>query len=107
MKLHHLRNAALVIEAGSYHILVDPMLEARGTLPAFARFRHRPFRNPTVDLPAGANAVLEKVTHWLITHLEALNHCPTRRSALRRALTGNGLGDRVFVPDDGETLDFD
>ena len=264
MKIHHLRNATFVIESGDLHLLVDPMLGERGTLPAFAFFRHKHRRNPTVDLPAGADAVLEKVTHCLITHcqtfgiralqhtdhldpagerflckrrtpvvcgrqdaaylrkhglnvteaidsgpprsflggdiqviparhghgwirhlmangvgffirlpdepsvyvsgdtvytpevaqaladlqpaitvvaagsasldvggpilmppeevlafirrapgkvianhLEALNHCPTRRSALRRVLARNGLDDRVFVPDDGETLDFD
>ena len=79
MKIHHLRNATFVIESGDYHLLIDPMLGARGTLPAFARFRHAPRRNPTVDLPDGAGAVLEKVTHCLITHsrtfgIRALQH---------------------------------
>ena len=79
MKIHHLRNATFVIESGDCHLLIDPMLGARGTLPAFARFRHKPRRNPTVELPDGANAVLEKVTHGLITHcqtfgIRALQH---------------------------------
>ncbi len=68
MKIHHLRNATFVIESGAHHILVDPMLGERGTLPAFARFRHPPRPNPTVDLPANAGAILDRVTQCLITH---------------------------------------
>jgi L-ascorbate metabolism protein UlaG (beta-lactamase superfamily) len=79
VKIHHLRNATFVIQSGDLHLLIDPMLGAQGSLPAFARFRHAPRRNPTVDLPASANAVLERVTHCLITHcrtfgVRALQH---------------------------------
>ena len=79
MKIHHLRNATFVIESGDQHILIDPMLSAKGELPAFARFRHRPRLNPTVELPDSAAAILEKVTHCLITHsqtfgIRALQH---------------------------------
>ena len=51
MKIHHLRNAAMVIESGNHHILVDPMLSDKDRLPPFARWRHRPRPNPTVSLP--------------------------------------------------------
>jgi L-ascorbate metabolism protein UlaG (beta-lactamase superfamily) len=71
VKIHHLRNATSVIETGDNWVLVDPMLGAKGTLPAFARFRHTPRRNPLVDLPDGAQAVLRRVTHCLITHSQA------------------------------------
>ena len=95
MKIHHLRNATGVIETGDHHILIDPMLGARGELPAFARWRHKPRRNPTVDLPANAAAVLEKVTHCLITHsqtfgLKALQHTDHLDPAGERFLRRRG-----------------
>jgi L-ascorbate metabolism protein UlaG (beta-lactamase superfamily) len=37
-------------------------------------------------------------------HLEALNHCPLSRSDLRAAVDAAGVGDRVRIPADGETL---
>jgi L-ascorbate metabolism protein UlaG (beta-lactamase superfamily) len=42
----------------------------------------------------------------IANHLEALNHCPTTRSELRSELEARGLGDKVFIPNDGETLCF-
>jgi L-ascorbate metabolism protein UlaG (beta-lactamase superfamily) len=37
-------------------------------------------------------------------HLEALNHCPLTRAELRAAVEDAGVGDRVAIPADGETL---
>src|SRR5215217_6604887 len=37
-------------------------------------------------------------------HLEALNHCPLTRAELRAAVDEAGVGDRVAIPEDGETL---
>lgn len=79
IKIHHLRNATCVIEAGAHHILIDPMLGGKGELPPFARFRHKAERNPTVPLPDNALQVLTNVTHCLITHsqkfgIKALQH---------------------------------
>jgi L-ascorbate metabolism protein UlaG (beta-lactamase superfamily) len=37
-------------------------------------------------------------------HLEALNHCPLSRTELRAAVDEAGVGARVLVPADGETL---
>ena len=68
MKLHHLRNATLIIEAGENIILVDPMLGKVGSLPPFTLFRFTPKRNPIVPLPDNTQVLLEKVTHCLITH---------------------------------------
>jgi L-ascorbate metabolism protein UlaG (beta-lactamase superfamily) len=68
VKIHHLRNATFVIESGPHHLLIDPMLSARGELPAFARRRHAPQRNPNVDLPPDADDILARVTHCLVTH---------------------------------------
>jgi len=39
-------------------------------------------------------------------HLEALNHCPVARAGLRAHVEAAGLGDRVRIPIDGETLEF-
>jgi L-ascorbate metabolism protein UlaG (beta-lactamase superfamily) len=69
MKIHHIRNATFVIETGKNHILVDPMLGKKGFLPPFSFFRFKAKRNPTVDLPNNYEAILDKVTHCLITHL--------------------------------------
>ncbi len=69
MKIHHLRNATLVIETNEHVILVDPMLGKKGSGLPFSLFRFKPKRNPTVDLPSNSNEILEKVTHCLITHL--------------------------------------
>ncbi len=43
----------------------------------------------------------------VFNHLEALDHCPTTRAGLHARLVEEGLADRTFVPEDGETLTFD
>lgn len=40
----------------------------------------------------------------IANHLEALNHCPTTRAELKRALEEKSLLSKTFVPADGETL---
>ena len=40
----------------------------------------------------------------IANHMEALNHCPVDRIALRSALEREGLSDKVLIPQDGETL---
>lgn len=51
--------------------------------------------------------LIRKAPHAvLLNHLEALDHCPTTRAALRQRLTTEGLSDKVYVPEDGETLSF-
>ncbi|UUV20929.1 MBL fold metallo-hydrolase [Paenimyroides aestuarii] len=69
MKLHHLRNATLIIETQEKFILVDPMLGKKATLSPFTLFRFKPRKNPLVDLPSNSHSILEKVTHCLVTHL--------------------------------------
>ena len=68
MKIHHLRNATLVIEVGDKFILVDPMLGEAGTIMPFTFFRFKAIKNPIVQLPHNSQTILEKVTHCLITH---------------------------------------
>ena len=69
MKLHHLRNATLVIETETDVILVYPLLGKRKTIPPFTIFRYKPKRNPLVALPKNSRDILSKVTLCLITHL--------------------------------------
>lgn len=69
MKLHHLRNATLVIETEKHVILIDPMLGKRKTIAPFTLFRYPPKRNPLTALPKNSREILSKVTHCLITHL--------------------------------------
>jgi L-ascorbate metabolism protein UlaG (beta-lactamase superfamily) len=80
MKLHHLRNATLVLEAAGERILVDPMLGPKGMLPPLAVFRSKPRRNPTVDLPPNADEALTGITAGLITHFRRghLDHLDKR-----------------------------
>lgn len=79
MKIHHLRNATLVIESKDKFILVDPMLGGKGSLPPFSFIRFKARKNPIVDLPENSSEILSKVTHILLTHthtfgLKALQH---------------------------------
>lgn len=70
MKVHHLRNATMVLEIADKVILIDPMLGQKGTAgPSFTLFRFKPKRNPIVDLPNNALNIIQKTTHCLITHL--------------------------------------
>ena len=68
MQIRFVRNATLSIRTGSQHILVDPMLGPKGSLPPCAFFRHRPRCNPTVSLPPDIKLVLETITAGLVTH---------------------------------------
>lgn len=70
MKIHHLRNASFVIETNQHKILIDPMLGKKSSLPPLAFIRHKPKRNPLVDLPPNSNEILDNVTHCLITHCQ-------------------------------------
>ena len=42
----------------------------------------------------------------IANHLEALNHCPVTREQLRNELIKHNLLNKVLIPDDGETLEF-
>lgn len=68
LKIHHIRNATMVLETEKEVLLIDPMLGAQGIMPSFAFFRHKARKNPTVPMPKNAQSILDKVTHCLITH---------------------------------------
>ncbi|MBA3594462.1 MAG: MBL fold metallo-hydrolase [Pseudomonadota bacterium] len=70
MKITQLRNATVIVQSGDHRILVDPMLATRHALPPLRLLDGKRERNPTVELPAQAEAALESITHCLITHCQ-------------------------------------
>jgi L-ascorbate metabolism protein UlaG (beta-lactamase superfamily) len=42
----------------------------------------------------------------IVVHLEAISHAQDSRAAVRGAVAGAGLAERVLVPDDGEALEL-
>ncbi|UIJ37099.1 MBL fold metallo-hydrolase [Desulfobaculum bizertense] len=42
----------------------------------------------------------------LFNHLEALDHCPVTRTALRQTLSKAHLLEKCFIPEDGEIIDI-
>jgi L-ascorbate metabolism protein UlaG (beta-lactamase superfamily) len=42
----------------------------------------------------------------VFNHLEALDHCPTTRASLRERMAREGLGERVWIPEDGERRSY-
>jgi L-ascorbate metabolism protein UlaG (beta-lactamase superfamily) len=68
MKIHHLRNATMILEFAGHRLLVDPMLADPGTLPGFKIVGGGRRKNPLVPLPDGAEQALETVTAVLVTH---------------------------------------
>ena len=68
MRMHFLRNATFVLQAGQHHILVDPMLGPPGSLMSFT-FVRKPHRNPLVPLPDSTDlAQLAAVSACVLTH---------------------------------------
>lgn len=74
MRFTQVRNATVVVEftaAGEDVVmLVDPMLAAKGALPTLKWLGPTRRRNPLVELPAETPAILDRVTHALITHCQ-------------------------------------
>ncbi len=40
----------------------------------------------------------------IANHMESINHCPLTRVELSRILTSNGLINKVFIPEDDESI---
>jgi len=70
MKITQIRNATIVIHTGEKVILVDPMLAPKGAIPSLKYATTNRRKNPLVDLPEESDAILDKVTHCLITHCQ-------------------------------------
>ncbi|MBS3797851.1 MBL fold metallo-hydrolase [Pseudoalteromonas sp. BDTF-M6] len=62
------------------------------------------------EIIMGAEDVLELASiaygQVIANHLEALDHCPVSRLQLGEAALDADLGERVLIPDDGQTLAF-
>ena len=62
------------------------------------------------EIIMGLEQAVEFATHCqgkvVANHLEALDHCRVTREALERRIHQEGLGERFFVPADGESLVF-
>ena len=69
MKITQIRNATLILEYKDNHIIVDPMLSDKGTIPRFRIFNSKG-RKPLVELPKEFHELSSKVTHALITHCQ-------------------------------------
>lgn len=42
----------------------------------------------------------------ICNHMQALNHCPLTRSELKQQLINAGVHEKIWIPEDGETLEF-
>jgi L-ascorbate metabolism protein UlaG (beta-lactamase superfamily) len=50
---------------------------------------------------------VQNAPHKVIAnHLEAVNHCPTTRAGLKKAIEEIGLSDKIFIPKDGESQNY-
>lgn len=85
MKITQVRNATVVLHHAAHRILVDPMLAPAGALPSLKWLTGQRRRNPLVELPEGTPALLDGVTHALITHCRK-GHFDHLDSAGRRFL---------------------
>ena len=72
MKIHHIRNATMVIESNGIMLLIDPMIGKKGSAAQpFSYLRFKPVKNPIINLPEGSTELINKCNHCLITHLHA------------------------------------
>src|SRR5690606_11345349 len=72
MQITQVRNATLLIDYAGTRFLIDPMLAAKGTLPAFAGTANSHLHNPLVELPLPLAEILD-VDAVIITH-DHLDH---------------------------------
>ena len=70
MQITQLRNATVLVSYPNATLLVDPMLAAQGALPSLKWLTGQRRRNPIVELPDDAPALLATATHALITHCQ-------------------------------------
>ena len=114
MKITQLRNATVVLEFGSVVLLVDPMLSRQGALPPLKWLVRSRRRNPLVEMPEGASALLDRVTHVLITHCQRGHFDHLDRAGIQflrerrlptlcmphdaKWLAGRGLDAQVLTP---------
>ena len=70
MKIHHIRNATLIVEYAGNKILVDPMLSEKGKLRAFIPSKKWSFkRNPLHELPISKEEIIKDIDFVFLSHL--------------------------------------
>jgi L-ascorbate metabolism protein UlaG (beta-lactamase superfamily) len=78
MKIQFIRNATMRIEYAGQHILTDPCLAEKGSLPSYAGRS----TNPTAALPLGVEQILDRIDAVLVSHLHKDHFDPTARDAI-------------------------
>jgi L-ascorbate metabolism protein UlaG (beta-lactamase superfamily) len=68
MRVTLVRHATLVLETSAGRVLVDPMLDAAGTRPPIEDTPSQA-RNPLVELPIDAAAIVSGIDGVIVTHL--------------------------------------
>ncbi len=70
-----------------------------------ARFRYgRPITMNAQDILAVCRKLPE--ARVVCVHMEAWNHCRLTRKALSQFAAANGINGQIYIPNDGEILDF-
>jgi L-ascorbate metabolism protein UlaG (beta-lactamase superfamily) len=97
------RNATLLLETSEGRVLVDPMLRAAGTTPPIEDTPN-PVRNPLVELPIPAEAVVTGLSACIVTHLHgdhfddaAADLLPRDLPILTQPESAPALRDRGFT----------
>lgn len=80
------RSATLMVEYGGKRFLVDPMLDPAKARPAVANTPND-LRNPLVELPANADALLADIDALIVTHLHQDHFDTSARSRLDPSIT--------------------
>jgi L-ascorbate metabolism protein UlaG (beta-lactamase superfamily) len=71
-----------------------------------ARFRHGwPITMNAADILDICKKLPEASV--ICVHMEAWNHCRLTRKALSKFAADSGIGNRVYIPGDGEILNFE
>lgn len=98
MKIHHIRNATIIVEYAGKKILVDPMLSDKGTLPAFIPSKTWSFkRNPLYDLPISKSEIIKDIDFVFVSHLH-YDHWD------KKAVNTLPKGIKIFVQDQADQL---
>ena len=121
MNIQQIRNATIIVEYGGKKILIDPMLGKKGCMQPFPFSRNQHLHNPLHELPLngfrlGGRVIMNdedvvKVAaaapnaKIFVTHLEGVNHNSVTREMVRKRAEAAGILDRVFIPEDGETVE--
>jgi L-ascorbate metabolism protein UlaG (beta-lactamase superfamily) len=68
VQVQQIRNATAKISYAGKTFLLDPMLAKKGAYPGFPGTFHSQLRNPLIDLPMAAEAVVKGVDAVIVTH---------------------------------------